>query len=352
MKTTIHVNYRNAAHRSQQGMTLVEIMIALAISMVLLTGVLQIMISSKQTYRIQEGTARLQENGRFATQFISEDLRMAGYSGCSSGIIPNNIVDLDGDGTPDSISDFSTDGLLGFEYSGLPVTLTATETLTSAEVVNNTDVIVIMYASTDEALQLTGNLAADNANIQLNETNMFSANDILLISDCSNADIFAATNVSSGAGKTTIAHANSANTDNKLSKAYGTDAMVMSFVKTAYYIGTNAAGVPALFRKRMVGANIQTEELVEGVENLQILYGEDLDADGVANRYVHADDVGNFANVVSIRFAMLLQTPEEVNTQADTSTYNLLDTVYDPVEDRRLRRIFSTTVKLRNRSLG
>ncbi len=352
MKAPRRLNCRNAALRPQQGMTLVEVMIALAISMVLLTGVLQIMLSSKQTYRIQEGTARLQENGRFATQFLSEDLRMAGYSGCSSGIIPNNIVDLDGDGTPDGISDFSTDGLLGFEYSGLPVTLTATETLTSAEVLSDTDVIVIMYGSTDESLNLRGNMLSDNANIQVTSTDMFTTGDILLISDCMNSDIFAATSVSKGAISTTIAHASNVNTTTKLSKAYGADAMVMSLVKTAYYIGTNAAGVPALFRKRMVGANVQTEELVEGVENLQILYGEDLDADGVANRYVHADDVGNFANVVSVRFAMLLQTPEEVNTQADTSDYTLLDEVYDPVDDRRLRRIFSTTVKLRNRSMG
>ncbi len=340
------------AWQRERGMTLVEIMVALAVSMVMLTGVVQVMLSSKQTYRVQEGTARLQENGRFAAQFLSEDLRMAGFSGCSSGITPNNIVDLDGDGTADSYYAFDTDGLMGYEYTDLPVTLSSTETLTAAEVVNNSDVIVLSYASTNEALQLVGNLTTDNANIQLTATDMFAANDVLFITDCSNADIFAATNASKGAGVTTIAHASSTNLVPKLSKAYGTDAMVMSMVKVAYYVANNAAGIPSLYRRRMVGANFQTEELVEGVESLQILYGEDLDGDGVANRYVNASSVGDFANVVTVRFSLLMESPDEVNSKADTRTYTLLDTVIDPVDDRRLRRIFSTTVNLRNRSLS
>jgi len=345
-------NQHIASLRRQCGMTLVEIMVALTISIVLLTGVVEIMLSSKQTYRVQEGVARLQENARFASQFLSEDLRMAGFSGCSSATTPNNIADLNSDAIADNYYNFTTDGLQGFEYGDLPVNLTATDTLTTADVVSNTDVIVLMYGSTNEALQLTGNLTTVNANIQLTQTNMFAANDILFITDCTMSDIFAATNVSSGSGTTTIAHANSVNTDNKLSKAYGPDAMVMSMVKVAYYIGTNAAGIPSLFRKRMVGSNMQTEELVEGVENMQLLYGEDLDADGIANRYIKANNVGNFTNVVSVRLALLMQTPNEVNTQADTKTYPLLDTVIDPPNDRRLRRIFSTTVKLRNRSLS
>lgn len=336
----------------QHGMTVVEIMVSLTISMILLTGVVDIMLSSKQTYRIQEGTARLQENARFASQFLSEDLRMTGFSGCSSATAtPNNISDLNSDGVPDPFYNFLTFGLQGFEYADLPVALTATDSVTTAEVVNNTDVIVLMYGSANEGLQLVGNLTAVNANIQLTQTDIFAANDILFITDCETSDIFAATNVSNGGAQTTIAHANSVNTDNNLSKAYGADAMVMSMVKVAYYIGTNGAGIPSLFRKRMVGANVQTEELVEGVENLQLLYGEDLNGDGIANRYVNATNTGDFANVVSVRFGLLMQTPDEVNTQDDTDTYTLLGSVIDPVDDRRLRRMFSTTVKLRNRSL-
>jgi type IV pilus assembly protein PilW len=74
----------------QTGMTLIEIMIALLIGAFLLGGVLQIFISSKQTYRMQENLSRLQENGRFAMEFLSRDIRMAGYWDCMAPSTANN----------------------------------------------------------------------------------------------------------------------------------------------------------------------------------------------------------------------------------------------------------------------
>ncbi|MGH8540908.1 MAG: PilW family protein, partial [Stenotrophobium sp.] len=44
--------------------------------------------------------------------------------------------------------------------------------------------------------------------------------------------------------------------------------------------------------------NPRAQPLVTGIENMQILYGEDTDSNGYANRYVRADEVSNWANVV------------------------------------------------------
>ena len=63
----------------QRGISLVEIMVALLLSLFLMGGVIQIYLSSKQTYRTQEGNSRLQENGRFAMEILSRQIRMAGY---------------------------------------------------------------------------------------------------------------------------------------------------------------------------------------------------------------------------------------------------------------------------------
>src|ERR1035437_1396337 len=78
----------------QTGMTLIEIMISLLIGAFLLGGVLEIFISSKQTYRMQEGLSRLQENGRFALDFLAKDIRMTGFQGCPSllNVTPNVVV--------------------------------------------------------------------------------------------------------------------------------------------------------------------------------------------------------------------------------------------------------------------
>jgi type IV pilus assembly protein PilW len=70
--------------RHQRGIGLVEIMVALTLGLVLMGGVLQVFISNKQTYRMQEAHARLQENGRFAMEKLSRDIREAGYWGCAS----------------------------------------------------------------------------------------------------------------------------------------------------------------------------------------------------------------------------------------------------------------------------
>jgi len=67
------------AVRRQHGLTLVELMVALVLSLVLAAGVIQLFIGTKQTYRFYDALSRLQENGRFALDAMASDIRMAGY---------------------------------------------------------------------------------------------------------------------------------------------------------------------------------------------------------------------------------------------------------------------------------
>ncbi len=62
---------------AQRGLTLVELMVALALSLLLLAGTIQIFISSKQSYRVQDALSRLQENSRAAVDLLSRDIRAA-----------------------------------------------------------------------------------------------------------------------------------------------------------------------------------------------------------------------------------------------------------------------------------
>lgn len=339
-------------HRiSQRGLTLVEVMVAITISLILLAGVMQIFLSSRQTYRVQDGLARMQENGRFAMQFLSNDIRMAGYTGCASKA--SSINNIAQDATTASFSG----GIMGYEYPSLPVSLTATNTLASADVVANTDVLVIKGAS-PTGVRLTGNMTVVNANIQVDPVTaagMFAAGDILFISDCGNADIFAATSVSNGGGAITVAHAAASNTSVNLSKTYQTDAELMRMESSAYYIGTDATNnnIPTLYRRRLTsGSTMVSEPLVEGVENMQILYGEDTDSptDGSANRYLAAGTAGlNMTNVVSVRLSLLLRSAEDnITTQPQPYAYN--GATITPT-DRRLRRVFTTTIRIRNKGL-
>jgi len=335
---------------NQKGITLIEILVALALSLIILAGVMHIFLNNKQTYRVQEAFARIQESGRFAMQFITSDLRMAGYAGCGSKIsTPNNIANYypappaTKDNIADEVSMFTGSGIEGFEYTNLPVPLSGAVSLTTANVVAGSDIVRIKRAASTGA-RLTGNMTADNANIQLDGTTalgLFEENDYMFISDCEKADIFVANNVSASAGKITIAHSNAVNLDNKLSKAYQEDAEVYKFVNTTYYVGSNTAGEPALFRRTLLNAGaLSEEELVDGIEDLQLLYGEDTDTDGAPNVYVDSVSVTNWENIVAVRVELQVRSIED-NLAKTMTAYG----------DKRLRRTFTTSIAIRNRAI-
>jgi type IV pilus assembly protein PilW len=120
-----------------------------------------------------------------------------------------------------------------------------------------------------------------------------------------------------------------------------------------YYLANGANGRTSFFcdNTGTVGpATTGPIELVPNVENMQVLLGEDTNADFAADRYVTTAGVANLDNVVSVRIALLLTTNDFIATALDTNTYAILDATYDPVDDRRVRRVYSTTVTLRNRA--
>lgn len=339
----------SAAGAAQGGLSLVEILVALGISAVLLTGVIQIFISSKQSYRMLEATSRLQENGRFAVSFLTEDLRMAGYTGCYSGT-PGNIETILND--PNNYNWDLSAPLEGNEWTGGGWT-PALDSSISGQVLNGTDVIVTRGLASD-GINLVSPFS-DSAQLFVDPGgNNINDGDILMVTDCSSASMFQVTNqqVTGGGTRVNIVHSSSGswtpgNSGPQLANSFGDDAEVARFETNVYYIGTGASGGPALFRRSLItGGTMQAQELVDGVEDMQILYGEDTDSDGVANRYVTANNVADMANVVSVRIRLLLRTEDNIASQAQTYTYN--GQTYTAT-DLRLRRVFTTTVKLRNR---
>ena len=134
---------------------------------------------------------------------------------------------------------------------------------------------------------------------------------------------------------------------------------LVQLVSNIYYVGKRAdaaANEPALFRRPLgaTAANGNNNaaagaavELVEGVENMQILYGEDTDADGNPNCYVTAASVVTWTNVVSVRLSLLMRTAEN-NLTSSAQSYSFNGATSN-APDRRLRRVFTTTIGLRNR---
>jgi type IV pilus assembly protein PilW len=94
-------------------------------------------------------------------------------------------------------------------------------------------------------------------------------------------------------------------------------------------------------------------ELIEGIESMQILYGEDTDANGSADEYRLPANVTDWSRVVSIRVGLLARTPTQSGQDVDGKTYSLLSDAgtvddYNSPSDRHQRRIFSSTIQVRN----
>jgi type IV pilus assembly protein PilW len=341
------VQFMLESPRRQRGLSLVELMVAISISLILLTGVVQIFLSSKTTYRLLEATSRVQENGRFAIGFIGEDVRMAGYRGCYRDN-PANIEA--GINTPASFNwDYAT-GIQGYDWTGAGWT-PGLNALIAGQVVNGTDVLITRGLA-DDGVNLAA--ASTAAQIFAVDAGNITNGDIMIVSNCSQSSIFQVTSQASAAGTVTINHdAGGAwvpgNVNSNLARIYGTDAQAGRLVTNIYYIGTGASGSPALFRQStQPGGAMLAQELADDVENMQVLYGEDTDSDDVANRYVTANNVGNMNNVVSVRIGLLIRSEDNIASAEQTYTYNGEDVEAD---DLRVRRIFNTTVKIRNRGV-
>ncbi len=343
--------------RRQRGLTLIEILVAVTISLILLSGVMQIFMSSKQTYRFQESMARLQENGRFAIDFITRELRMAGFTGCFNQD-PTQMENILND-----TGNFAWDVnnlMEGYEA----VSDTSWSPTLDPDLVNvkgGTDVIVVRRMSNEGINLAPPNTTEKSAQLFLisGAEGQFELGSILMVSDCSNASVFQVTNFQASGGKVNVVHSNAGgyspgNTTPNLSHEYGIDAEIAALETGVYYItDASTTGEPTLIYESLgttsaTTTNLQAVELIEGVENLQVLYGEDLTGDGAANTYATADNVTNMSNVVSLRVSLLVRSEDNVASEPLDYTYN--GTTITP-GDRRVRRVFTSTVKLRNRGV-
>ena len=396
----------------QTGVTIVELMIALVIGSIIMVGVGTVYSSTKRSYKTQEEFSRLQENGRFAMNYIARFVRGAGYSGCASGLDSSAFTnDLN---NPDNLEwNFST-GIEGYEaadtgpgqvlgsaltaYPDVAPTTDADEWTiaggatspdlptqmlgTTDSVVPNSDVLVSRTAD-GSGVEITQNNSGAQVFLQCTGTDANGCGsgnpsysglcdgDILMISDCKKSIAFQATNVQqtgSGSGcEVNVAHSAGSSPGNAVTswgganpgpeRAFTTGDEIMKVSTKVFYVGKGTNG-PALFLKQ---GNAAGQELVEGVETLQVLYGEDTDAqaDNLPNRYVAADKVVDFSNVVAVRISILLRSLKELPHRSDTTRTFLLGgttaasaaSITAPT-DKRMRRVMSMTIKLRNRAFS
>lgn len=354
------VEYRHA----QQGVTLVEMMIAFALSAILITGVVKIFESNKLAFNMQDGMSRIQESGRVATELMAREIRNAGFMGCATGGSFRSVVDpakYNGVDIDEMISLLDgNNAIVGFDDV---TAIAASTTLANfglsvgtavGNLVSGTDVLVMHHARPCAGGKVTdGGTGTAQLKVEDAASCGIDQGDIVIVSNCLQAEAFGIT--SNASSTDTLAHGSNWNIDVKLEGNYEEDSYVYKPTSMLFYVGVGASGEPALYMKSLNDvsdkgvADYGAYELAEGVENMQILYGEDTDDDDSVNRYVTADDVSDMNEVIALRTSYLLRSPTGATTAEQTYTYNGAETTTD---DGRLREAYETTSTIRNRVLG
>lgn len=332
--------------RRQLGFTLIELMVALLLGVLLSIALMTLFNATSKANRVQDALARIQENGRYALTRISEDLRMASGQYCNNSggktsstsngqqiavralsLFVKNFNFPDAATSPQYLSTNTTAWLSpryfmqGYECSssgctpntvpsGLPAAAVA-----AGKRVPGADILTVRYQSgtgwpvsgcdsTTAAITLERSPgdASTTPPIPADPELNFGAGDIALVSDCANSQVYnvavsgnTLTPDSLTSGSPPVCPANISTSD---VRAFN---MSKDFVTVTYYLKLKTdpssdapAGrlIPVLVRRESAGAAgaaIDEQELVEGVERLDFLYGIE-DNDG-ALRYLTADQV-------------------------------------------------------------
>jgi type IV pilus assembly protein PilW len=323
--------------KRQGGFSLIEVMLAVVLGLILTGGAISLFIANKESYRMAEALARVQETGRYALEAVSDDLRMAGHAGCAPRD-QNGAVFVEATASDIAPGTFPPD----------PVRMEDQDSDGTAET------LAISYAS-GAAINLATDMSSPNADVVLEADSQVEADGHAVIADCAKAEVFTATSssVDSNTGKQTLGHAGSDNRrGGALLKAYQQDeARVMRMMGRDYDVretgDTNDAGNP------IKGLYRDDELILRGIEHMRIRFGECLANGEIAFRTWGS--VGDPNAVVAAQVGFLVYSIQNVLESADQQSYSVAGTTIGPgltvshAGDPRLRRVFQTTVDLRNR---
>ena len=393
MNKAIQHNTKNRV-KSNYGFSLIELLIAVALSSIVAIVVVSLFSQTKTSYISQENNTRLEENGRYAIQLLTKAVRSADFWGC----IPSREADPDNwpetgviskvNGLPRIGADnlIDANGISGIENAAAPgpggyptqpdtLVFSGIQRGRSFPLRNGYSVSTPASAVAPLTISLGATVAS---NIQ--------PNDIMIIADCQTAEVFQVTNdvdttVTMGVGlnpnTATISHGITsfptipASPYNNLSARFvnpysANTTSVYRGVSTniTYTINPNfdhdgnvtTPTVPTLMRSVDGGA---AQAIVPGVENLQIMFGEDTNTpfDGRADRYVTANNIStaDFSSVVSVRISIVVRSPEARSNTAAAYTVDgtTVARAAIPADANGLfhtRKVYTTTITVRNRT--
>lgn len=264
--------HRPHGRRRTAGMTLIELMVSMAIGLFLTWGAFQVYLQSKSNYRAAEVNTRLNENARFALETLEPDLRLAGFWGrhrdaALLALPPPVTVSCDGANVSGWALDLATPVAATDDDYDLPCD-------PYSEAREGSDVLLVRHASELIRAPQAGQIQVQSSLIR--------------------AQFF---------------------DDGVVPAGFAADTETRDVVVNAYYVDNASSfddNVPSLRRQTLVnGGVMEDQEMISGVENLQVQFGLDSNGDGSVDRYVDPDDpAAGTDTILAVRLWLLVRSEE------------------------------------------
>lgn len=367
------------------GFTLVEILVALAISSVIATALAILFVSTLNSKQRVDHGAQAIENGRYAVEAFSSEAALAGYYGeyspppgavqrtlTMAQICAPDLTNLAFTPAPVGGSDSVPVGIQGFD--GQTANVSATLTACLPNYLAGTDAVVVRRAFTlardPASLDPTTGVPKDVATMYLQNSGWSTSGCSTNVADPTDETRFQLNVRGTGTPGPFTLH--TAACPNPVSPADPPVAVapVRQFTVRIYYVAScnvctpAADGVPSLKYAELsydtaTSAFVMNKNVVTvtpGVENMHVQYGvDDLLLDGAVDSYLPAESDGDlggksWADVIALRVSFMARALESTTGFQDTRSYDLGAGAFSvPAASRSFeRKVFTTTIRLNN----
>lgn len=338
------------ARRSEQGFSMIELIVALALGAVLAAGISSVYLENKKNYVMDEEMARLQENGRFAMDILKREIKMAGFYGGVQGL-PATIPFITGGCM--SSDNWTLNLAEPIEFINdakhaqtLPQTSTNKSLASCVPVADlfsdiGNDVLVIKRLA--DRPTMTSKIVDPSV---VNESNVISPRAGWYLVSNGTSKTFQKSNTGLFVGATVTGTGDNSGTEvwQYQSKIY--------WVRDCSVCTPDKDNIPTLMVTYLDNDAYKTEAVVEGVEVFHLEFGLAATVDDLApTRFTANPSSAELELIRVVRVFLLMRTRDPVRGYTDTNVYTLgsktaIDKGADP--DSFKRKLFTTTVSTRN----
>ena len=324
--------------RSESGMTLIELMIAVAVSGIVMAGVVQIFVSSSSSHSLQTEMATMQQNVRMAKMFLERDVRMAGcgieeYYDLGTRVYPVDFTNAGGESDTDIL-------VINYMYPDndpcLPqLTLRYKMPVASAEATVNEDLEIAPYSAWDNAFVCAGTTYGGTPFKE------FKA--IITAPDGSKSDVVYITQVQGNSSK--LQNRPYDGFSNKIINSYPENSTIGFLSDTSFlqitYSYTYSNGNGTLLRNG--------EAVADNIEDLQFAFGLDTNTDNIVDSWINDRDLTSVEKdqIRLVRINILGRTSREFRGQSNPRP-TVEDHQAETSPDNFGRQLFQVTVTPRN----